>query len=62
MGLPRYDRWDHTVIVKIVEMYANRNSIIKASEIIDEFMCESILLKIQKEKISIFQGKLHIIL
>ena len=38
MGLPKYDRYDPTVKAKVVEAYANQNSMIKVGEIIGEFM------------------------
>ena len=36
MGLPKYDRYDPTVKAKIVELYADQNSMIKVGEIIGE--------------------------
>lgn len=53
MGLPKYDRYDPTVKAKIVELYADQNSMIKVGEIIGETIYATFSRNEERKKFNI---------
>lgn len=62
MGLPKYDRYDPTVKAKVVEAYANQNSMIKVGEIIGESMYAIFSKNIERKNFNLSRQTVHNIL
>ena len=59
VGLPRYDRYDPTVKAKVVEAYADNNSMIKVGQIIGEQMMTSFSRDSNRKHFSLSRQTVH---
>ena len=59
MGLPRYDRYDPTVKARIVEEYADNNSMIKVGETIGELIYSTFSTKKERKNFNISRQTVH---
>ena len=59
LGLPKYDRYDPLIKAKVVELYANQNSMIKVGSIIGEQIYSTFSLNPARKQFNICRQTVH---
>ena len=59
LGLPRYDRYDPTVKAKVIELFADHNSMIRVGEIIGEQIFSLFSTKSERKNFNISRQTVH---
>lgn len=59
LGLPRYDRYDPTVKAKVIELFADHNSMIRVGEILGEQIFSSFSTKPERKNFNLSRQTVH---